>query len=83
MEFPPKVQLVKRKQSEQWYINFPSAAAQAMDFERGETNVFFKEREDWSSVPSWAFYDISSAKCSKTSKHYKSETLSFSRFLLK
>ena len=37
MGFPTKVQLIKRKQSEQWYINFPSAVAQAMDFERGET----------------------------------------------
>jgi hypothetical protein len=35
--FPTKVQLIKRPQSEQWYINFPSAIAQAMDFERGET----------------------------------------------
>jgi hypothetical protein len=37
MGFPTKVQLIKRKQSEQWYINFPSAVAQAMEFERGET----------------------------------------------
>ncbi len=37
MGFPTKVQLIKRKESEQWYINFPSAIAQAMDFERGET----------------------------------------------
>jgi hypothetical protein len=36
MGCPTKVQLIKRKQSEQWYINFPSAIAQAMDFERGE-----------------------------------------------
>ena len=36
MGFPTKVQLIKRKQSEQWYINFPSAVAQAMEFERGE-----------------------------------------------
>ena len=36
MGFPTKVQLIKRKQSEQWYINFPSAIAQAMNFERGE-----------------------------------------------
>jgi hypothetical protein len=35
--FPTKVQLIKRKESEQWYINFPSAIAQAMEFERGET----------------------------------------------
>lgn len=37
MGFPTKVQLIKRKSSEQWYINFPSAVAQAMEFERGET----------------------------------------------
>ena len=37
MGFPTKVQLIKRKASEQWYINFPSAIAQAMAFSRGET----------------------------------------------
>lgn len=37
MGYPTKVQLIKRKASEQWYINFPSAVAQAMDFQRGET----------------------------------------------
>lgn len=37
MGFPTKVQLIKRKASEQWYINFPSAIAQAMEFFRGET----------------------------------------------
>jgi hypothetical protein len=37
MGYPTKVQLISRKQSEQWYINFPSAVAQAMEFERGET----------------------------------------------
>ncbi len=37
MGFPTKVQLIKRKTSEQWYINFPSAIAQAMEFTRGET----------------------------------------------
>jgi len=36
MGFPTKVQLIQRKNSEQWYINFPSAVAQAMEFERGE-----------------------------------------------
>jgi antitoxin component of MazEF toxin-antitoxin module len=37
MGYPTKIQLIKRKQSEQWYINFPAAVAQAMEFERGET----------------------------------------------
>ncbi len=37
MGYPTKVQLIKRKESEQWYINFPAAIAQAMEFTRGET----------------------------------------------
>jgi hypothetical protein len=37
MGYPTKVQLIKRKTSEQWYINFPAAVAQAMDFEKGES----------------------------------------------
>ena len=36
MGFPTKVQLIQRQTSEQWYINFPSAVAQAMEFQRGE-----------------------------------------------
>jgi hypothetical protein len=36
MGFPTKVQLIKTRKSEQWYINFPSAVAQAMEFVRGE-----------------------------------------------
>ena len=36
MGCPTKVQLIKRKESEQWYINFPAAIAQAMEFQRGE-----------------------------------------------
>ena len=36
MGFPTKVQLIQRKDSQQWYINFPSAVAQAMEFSRGE-----------------------------------------------
>jgi len=34
--FPTKVQLIRRKGSRQWYVNFPSAVAEAMEFERGE-----------------------------------------------
>ena len=37
MGFPTKVQLIQRKASEQWYINFPSAVAQALEFAKGET----------------------------------------------
>lgn len=36
MGFPTKVQLIKRKASQQWYVNFPSALARAMEFSRGE-----------------------------------------------
>ena len=36
MGFPTKIQLIKRAKSEQWYINFPSAIAQVMEFDRGE-----------------------------------------------
>ena len=43
MGFPTKVQLIKRQNSEQWYVNFPSALAQAMDFARGETVVWSVE----------------------------------------
>lgn len=37
MGFPTKVQRIDRQQSEQWYINFPSALAQAMEFTKGES----------------------------------------------
>jgi len=43
MGFPTKVQLIKRRASEQWYINFPSALAQAMEFSRGEVVEWFVE----------------------------------------
>ena len=38
MGFPTKVQLIDRKNSQQWYINFPSALAQAMEFSRGDSS---------------------------------------------
>jgi len=31
-----KIQVISRRNSEQWYVNFPAAIAHAMDFERGE-----------------------------------------------
>jgi hypothetical protein len=36
MGFQTKVQCIKRKNSEQWYINFPSAMAQALEFAQSE-----------------------------------------------
>ena len=36
MGFATKVQLIRRKNSQQWYVNFPAQVAQAMDFRKGE-----------------------------------------------
>jgi antitoxin component of MazEF toxin-antitoxin module len=36
MSFKTKVQLIRRKRSQQFYINFPSACAQMMDLRKGE-----------------------------------------------
>ncbi len=36
MGYPTKVQLIQRKKSYQYYINFPAAIAQAMDFSKSE-----------------------------------------------
>lgn len=36
MGFPTKLQTIRRKASQQWYVNFPSALAQAMEFAPGE-----------------------------------------------
>ncbi len=37
MGFKTKIQLIQRKSSQQFYINFPSACAQMLDLEKGET----------------------------------------------
>ena len=37
MGYPTKVQVIDRKNSEQWYVNFPAAIAQAMEFRKSET----------------------------------------------
>lgn len=36
MGYPTRIQLIKRKKSQQYYVNFPSAVAQAMDFKKSE-----------------------------------------------
>jgi len=36
MGYKTKVQCIKREKSEQWYINFPSAIAQAIEFAQSE-----------------------------------------------
>lgn len=37
MGYKTKIQLIKRKSSEQWYVNFPAQVAQVMEFIAGET----------------------------------------------
>jgi hypothetical protein len=36
MGYKTKIQLIQRKTSEQWYVNFPHQVAQVMEFDRGE-----------------------------------------------
>jgi len=37
MGYPTKVQLIRRKKgTDQYYINFPTAVAEAMEFQKGE-----------------------------------------------
>jgi hypothetical protein len=37
MPYPTTVQLIQRRRSQQWYVNFPAAVAKALDFSKGET----------------------------------------------
>ena len=37
MGYPTKVQLIDRRASQQWCVNFPAALAQAMEFRKSET----------------------------------------------
>jgi hypothetical protein len=37
MGYPTKIQLISRQKGRQWYVNFPNALAEAMNFEKGET----------------------------------------------
>jgi hypothetical protein len=46
MGHPTKIQLIQRKASEQWYVNFPSALAQAMEFDKGEVWEWIIENKD-------------------------------------
>ncbi len=36
MGYPTKIQLIARKKGNQWYVNFPNALAEAMNFEKSE-----------------------------------------------
>jgi len=46
MGFRTKIQLIKRRKSEQWYINFPSVLAQAMEFDKGEVVEWLVENKN-------------------------------------
>jgi hypothetical protein len=56
MGYPTKVQLIERKESQQWYINFPAPLAQAMEFQKGE-------------VIEWVIQDRQTLILHRTAKH--------------
>ncbi|HBM17505.1 MAG TPA: hypothetical protein DD381_14345 [Lentisphaeria bacterium] len=37
MGYPTRIQLISRNKGNQWYVNFPNALAEAMNFQKGET----------------------------------------------
>jgi len=43
--YPTKIQSIKGEASGQWCINFPSAVAQAMEFEKGEVVEWVIEKK--------------------------------------
>lgn len=45
MGYPTKIQCIKRTASEQWFVNFPSAVAQAMEFKQSETMEWIIEHK--------------------------------------
>ena len=45
MGYRTKIQLIQRKNSKQWYVTLPSACAQMMGFEKGETVEWLLEEE--------------------------------------
>ena len=59
MGYSTKIQCIKRKASEQWYVNFPAAVAQAAEFQQGEivewlmddNQNFFLKRSDEAVAP--------------------------------
>lgn len=62
MGFPTKIQLIKRTKSEQWYINFPSVIAQAMEFDRGEIVEWIIENKNKLVLKRTSNKDASSKK---------------------
>jgi 3-methyladenine DNA glycosylase Mpg len=46
MGYPTRVQLINRRKSRQWYVNFPSALAQALELEKSEEVEWVIENKD-------------------------------------
>jgi len=46
MGYKTKVQLIKRARSQQWYVCFPSALAQAMEFTKSEVVEWVVETKE-------------------------------------
>ena len=62
MGFPTKIQLISRAKSEQWYINFPSAVAQAMEFGKGEIVEWIIEDKNTMTLKRVEAVSVRSAK---------------------
>ena len=46
MGHPTKVQVIQRKNNEQWYVNFPAVVAHALEFGKGEIVAEFDIKPD-------------------------------------
>ena len=46
MGYKTRIQLIKRKKSQQWYVNFPSALAQALELAKSEVVEWVVESKD-------------------------------------
>ena len=46
MGYETRIQVIKRKKSQQWYVNFPSALAQALEFTPSEVVEWVVETKD-------------------------------------
>lgn len=67
MGYPTKVQLISRQKGKQWYVNFPNALAEAMNFVKGET-------VEWTVVSIQCLHMIRSTRMPrgrKTASHRK------------
>jgi hypothetical protein len=47
MGYPTKVQLIRRKESQQWYVNLPAPVADAMQFQKGEVVEWIVEDREY------------------------------------